>query len=255
MKNEYIEKLNEVKKFFPDSNIIDSRIEKIDNIFDTLSNDLLPKENISGIELSEDEITSLFQVALQGDLNDFEVKVNSLEEFDHQLGELRTELQNSFGYWANITEDFMEEFVKQYPNEGFLELMAGNGYISSAINRLGGTAICTDNLSWSKESKTGRKQYTNIEELDALNAIEKYHNQVSTIILAWSPDREEIDYDILELVRKYQLQFLVIGEKNGATNSAKFWSNAQLIDDPKIKKINKFYSNYDIVDDRLYLVE
>jgi len=60
---------------------------------------------------------------------------------------------------------------------------------------------------------------------------------------------------ILQKIRQMNVNFLVVGEKNGATNSKEFWNNAKLIDDSRAKQINRVYSRYDIVHDQLYLVK
>lgn len=252
--NTYIENLVKLASYFPSEQVITNKIKIIKEFDRSLKNSQLPKINISTLVFSEDEITKI----LKNNLKTLNVAMKKLEQLDLQLSYFRQYLQEKYGYWATITTPFMKEFVKQFPSKKVLELMAGNGYISSFYRQYNLSAYATDSQSWSKTSETGRNTLTDIEILDSLQAFDKYQQKVDIIILAWSPDFDEVDYQLLLKYRSIagdKPLFFIIGEKNGATNSSKFWNNVKFVNNIKIDKVNEVYSNYDIVQDKLYLIE
>lgn len=255
MNSSYIGKLRDEIADLPNGSRFKARIDFMEHVCQALLNKELPKHPFPHFQLSEKELASYLNGLTGLDQSQFEFVVAKLQDFDHDLREFRTYLQVRFGYWATITDDLMFEWAKLFPDEKYLELMAGNGYISYGLKNNDVESICTDDLSWSKQSQTGLNTLTEVENLDAIAALERYSKTVSAVILAWSPDREEIDCDILKLVRKANLKLFLIGEKNGATNSHKFWDEAKFVDDPRIDSLNKVYRQYDLVDDKIYLVK
>lgn len=252
---DYINKLKQDVALLPNGMRFNVKIRFIERVFDSLSNHQLPKYHFPTLELSEDEITDCLRENMNIKEADFEALLKNLETFDHDLDELRTQLQNEFGYWATITQDFVKKLVTEFPKQSFLELMAGNGYLSKELRNLDVETYCTDDLSWANHNQTGRDLLTKVESMDALKALDEYGSKVDNVILAWSPDREDIDVKVLKRIRELDVNFLVIGEKYGATNSKEFWDQAKLIDDPRIERINQTYSHYDLVHDQLYLVK
>ena len=75
--------------------------------------------------------------------------------------------------------------------------------------------------------------------------------------MSWAPDKGETDWDVLQLLRQNypDVKFLVIGEKNGATNSKKFWQEAQLSQDEELQKVNQQLHSFDLIDEQIYLVK
>ncbi|APX72801.1 hypothetical protein M5C72_06770 [Companilactobacillus allii] len=251
----YIENLRSDADKLPNGKVFSARINFMEHICEALSNNELPKYHFPQFQFTKKEITYYMEHNISLDEIEFQSMSADLNNFDHDLGEFRTYLQTRFGYWATITKDFMKVWSDSFGDAKYLEVMAGNGYISKELQELGKTSICTDNKSWAKQSKTGHDSLIDVERLDALSAIDKYHDQVDYVILAWSPDRDEVDCDILKKIREYGLMLIVIGEKYGATNSKKFWDNAEFVDYEAIDELNKIYSRYDLVHDEVYLVK
>lgn len=251
----YIDGLRQDTSKLPNGMVFNARIKFMERICDQLRSNKLPKYHFPQFQLNQKEIQDFMEHNIQLDEIGFQTMSAHLEKFDHDLGEFRTYLQTRFGYWATITQDFVQALVNEYPNQSFLELMAGNGYLSKGLRDLNVETYCTDNLSWSKHDQTGNLQMTPVESLDALAALDKYGAKVDNVILAWSPDREDIDLKILEKVRQMNVNFFVIGEEYGATDSKEFWDEADLVADSRIDKINQSYSHYDLVKDQLYLVK
>ncbi|MFC6323256.1 hypothetical protein [Companilactobacillus baiquanensis] len=254
MVSSYIGGLRQQISNLPNGKRFKARVDFMDHVCQSLANKELPKYHFPHFQLSKKEVSSYLSSLIELGQPEFEKVVLDLQKFDHDLREFRTYLQVRFGYWATITSDLMKTWSELYPNKIYLELMAGNGYISKGFMDNGIKSICTDDLSWSKQSQTGLNTLVNVENLDAIAALNKYSQSVDAVVLAWSPDREEIDYDILQLVRQFDLELFVIGEKNGATNSRKFWESAQVLDSPEVEKLNELYKQYDLVSDKIYLI-
>ncbi|MFD1471260.1 hypothetical protein [Companilactobacillus mishanensis] len=252
---DYIENLRQIVSTLPQPKVFTARINFMQHVCDALKSGNLPKYRFPTFELSESEIKNYLRSNMTDDESKFQQMVETLQNFDKQLGEFRTYLQVRFGYWATITDNLMDSWVKLFPDRKYLELMAGNGYISKGLRNRNMSVVCTDNLSWSAQSKTGETLITDIEQLDALSAIKKYHDQVDSVVLAWSPDRDEIDFEILKEIRKFNLEFFVIGEEYGATNSKKFWDSINVIKNPEIDELNQVYSQYDLVNDKIFLIQ
>ncbi|WP_283679457.1 SAM-dependent methyltransferase [Lentilactobacillus sp. Marseille-Q4993] len=182
---------------------------------------------------------------------------DALPDLDKMLRSFRDYLEETYGMWAYISAPFVKSLAEFIGDNSVLEIMAGNGYISKGLKGLGVNVYPTDNLAWTSENQTGKHQTIPVEKLDALAAIDKYQSQVNYIIMSWSPDKDPIDYQVLQAIRKAdndQLKLIVIGEKNGATNSKKFWEAANYTDSAEIAKINDHHKPFDLIKDQVYLV-
>ncbi|WP_125568010.1 hypothetical protein [Companilactobacillus insicii] len=251
----YIENLRDDTKSLPHGEVFNARINFMEHACQALDQGEVPKYHFPQFQLSEKEISYFMEHNINLDEAAFQTMSANLNDFDHDLGEFRTYLQTRFGYWATITKDFMKVWADEFGDAKYLEIMAGNGYISNELQSLGKTSICTDDKSWSKQSKTGHKPLVETEGLAALAAIDKYHEDVNYVILAWSPDRDDIDNEVLKKIRTYGLILICIGERYGATNSKEFWDNAEIVDCKAIDKLNLIYSHYDLVGDKVYLIK
>lgn len=181
----------------------------------------------------------------------------ALPDLDKKLRNFRDYLEEQYGMWAYISAPLAKDISDFVNGRPTLEVMAGNGYVSKGLRDNHQNVIATDSLTWTKENETGRHPVTPVEALSADDAFQKYGDQVDVIIMVWSPDGLEIDWDLLQQIRQSprSYDFIVIGEKEGATNSAKFWTNAKLVDSPAVKRLNAHFSHFDLVRDAVYLVE
>lgn len=181
---------------------------------------------------------------------------NALPRLDAALRNFRDYLEDTYGMWAYISAPFVNDLSQYLNGRPTLELMAGNGYISKGLRdkQPSQQIFTTDSKDWTKENETGKHPVTNIEQLDALSAIEKYGDQVGSIVMSWSPDGQEIDWQVLQEIRqlKNQPEFIVIGEQNGATDSKTFWQNADLTES---EPLNRNFSRFDLIHDRVYIVK
>lgn len=182
---------------------------------------------------------------------------NDLPKLDQALRGFRDYLEEQYGMWAYISSAFTNQLAKFLAGKPTLEVMAGNGYISKGLNDHDAKIITTDSLDWQTENETGKHQLVPIEKLSAIDAYHKYKDQIDYIIMSWSPDGVPIDNELLEEIRHdgNQVQLIVIGEKNGATNSKEFWENAEFVKNAEIDALNQYYPHFDLIQDQVYLVK
>ena len=183
-------------------------------------------------------------------------KTTYINQLAHFLENFRQYIQKRFGIWAMINQPMMDQWVQQFPQQRYLEIMAGNASLSAALAQRDQKVIATDNGSWAAWSQTSRNCWFPVQKLDARQAVQKYGAESDVILLAWSPDGDPIDWQILQLIRQLpnQPQFWIIGEYQGATNSTLFWQRAHFKYDQRIHNINQYYPHFDLVKDRLLMV-
>ena len=183
----------------------------------------------------------------------------ALPKLDRALRNFRDYLEDTYGMWSYVNAPFAKALADYLNGAPVLEIMAGNGYISKGLrnNNANQQIYTTDSQAWVKENETGKHPVTKIEKLDAVSAIKKYGDQVDYVIMSWAPDKGETDWEVLQLLlQDYpDIKFLVIGEKDGATNSKKFWQEAQLSQDEDLQKVNQQLHSFDLIDEQIYLVK
>ena len=183
----------------------------------------------------------------------------ALPKLDKSLRNFRDYLEDTYGMWSYVNAPFAKALADYLNGAPVLEIMAGNGYISKGLrnNNANQRIYTTDSQAWTRENETGKHPVTTIEKLDAISAIKKYWDQVDYVIMSWAPDKEEVDWDVPQLLRHDypDVKFLVIGEQDGATNSKKFWQEAQLSQDEGLQKVNQQLHSFDLIDEQIYLVK
>ena len=183
----------------------------------------------------------------------------ALPKLDKSLRNFRDYLEDTYGMWSYVNAPFAKALADYLNGAPVLEIMAGNGYISKGLrnNNANQRIYTTDSQAWTRENETGKHPVTTIEKLDAISAIKKYGDQVDYVIMSWAPDKEEVDWDVLQLLRHDypDVKFLVIGEQDGATNSKKFWQEAQLSQDEGLQRVNQQLHSFDLIDEHIYLVK
>ncbi len=183
----------------------------------------------------------------------------ALPKLDKALRNYRDYLEETYGMWSYVNAPFAKALSDYLGGAPTLEIMAGNGYISKGLRNNNATQkiYTTDSQAWIKENETGKHPVTKIEKLDALEAIKKYGDEVEYVIMSWAPDKGEIDWEVLQLLRSTfpEVKLVVIGEKDGATNSKKFWQEAQLSQDDELQKVNANLHSFDLIDEQIYLAK
>lgn len=182
---------------------------------------------------------------------------DALPDLDEKLRNFRDYLEDTYGMWAYISAPFAKDLANFIHNRPTLEVMAGNGYVSKGLRDNHQTVFATDSKDWTKENETGKHPVTDVEQLTASAAFDKYKDQVDVIVMVWSPDGLEIDWELLQQIRAADknYDFVVIGEKDGATDSKTFWKNANFLDTPEVQQLNRHFQPFDLIHDQVYLVD
>ncbi|NBA12395.1 SAM-dependent methyltransferase [Weissella confusa] len=182
-----------------------------------------------------------------------------LEEIDFLLRHLRDALIEYFSMYGFVSSDFVRDLSAYTDGQPVLELMAGHGYISAGLKAIAPEQkiIATDNEYWrTQPDPTSAKPVTDVENMDAIAALDMYGENVSTVIMSWAPDTTDADWQVLQYIRdnqyRFDFDFIVIGEKDGATDSDVFWHEAEL---EEVPALNAHHQSFDLIDERVYLVK
>ncbi|WP_181400480.1 SAM-dependent methyltransferase [Apilactobacillus micheneri] len=261
-KPSYIERMKKYRKIFSDFPAIIFLVNNILEADRLLRSNQLPQD-LPELILPDNIQDEIFQfVNNQYSMNDREGDkvwnkyVDQLPILDKDLRSFRDYLEAEYGMWAYISAPFTNGIAKYLNGKKTLEVMAGNGYISKGLRDARADVICTDSMSWQKENETGHHLVTNIEKLDANAAFDKYKHEIDVVIMCWSPDGVDIDWQLLQKIREYNkdIHLIVIGEKYGATDSKSFWDNAKIINSDIANELNKHHRPFDLIKDQLYFV-
>lgn len=261
----YIKQLLSYRELFDDFPPIKYLINNALESDRLLKNGLLPQP-LPKLLLPDDIQDTIFQAVNrqypQGDPHGDALwnKYNAaLPELDRHLRNFRDYLEDTYGMWSYVNALFAKALADYLNGEAVLEIMAGNGYISKGLrnNNPAQKIYTTDSQAWVNENETGKHPVTPIEKLDALAAIKKYGQDVQYVIMSWAPDKQETDWQVLQLLRQDypNIHFLVIGEKDGATDSTAFWQNAQLSQDADLQRVNQQLHSFDLIDEQIYTVK
>lgn len=182
-----------------------------------------------------------------------------LEDIDFLLRHLRDALIEYFSMYGFVSSDFVRDLSVYTDGQPVLELMAGHGYVSAGLKAIAPAQkiIATDNEDWrTQPDPTSAKPVTDVENMDAIAALDMYGENVSTVIMSWAPDTTDADWQVLQYIRdnqyRFDFDFIVIGEKGGATDSDVFWHEAEL---EEVPALNAHHQSFDLIDERVYLVK
>ncbi|MCK8617228.1 SAM-dependent methyltransferase [Fructobacillus sp. M158] len=185
----------------------------------------------------------------------------ALLPLDEAFGELRQSLIADFGIWFLPNEQLIDDLENFIAGRPVIELMAGNALLTAALLKRGIQASATDTLDWQGQDNERPTPWAPVKQEAALKTVQRAiaqakeaNTSLPVFILAWAPNGDEDDWQILCKLRKSQrpFDFLVIGEKDGDTNSQAFWSSAKL---SQPKTLNAHYQAFDAYQDAIYLAK
>ncbi len=164
---------------------------------------------------------------------------------------LRERLINHMGFvlLSNIWIDVM---IRWIGSRKCLEVMAGTGALTYELGKRGADIIATDNCSWKKYNT-----WVHVEELDAVEAVEKYKN-VEVLIMSWPPYSNEIAIKVLQKMRMVNPDCIMIyigEEKGGCTANDKFFSFIEEIEDESFHRVKLEFQNWSWIHDRPFLIK
>ncbi|WP_295746180.1 SAM-dependent methyltransferase [uncultured Limosilactobacillus sp.] len=260
----YIEKLTSYGQLFADVPEVKFLINNVLESDHLIKNGLLPQQ-LPQLLLPDDiqdrlyrQLASKYPAGNPAGDKLWDRYTAALPKVDRLLRNYRDYLEETYGMWSYTNAPFIAALSDYLAGQPVLEIMAGNGYISRGLRQHNPHqhVITTDSKAWVDENQTGRHPVTTVEKCDALAAIKRYGHEVRFVIMSWSPDKVEIDWQVLQLIRQGfpHPQLLVVGEKNGATNSARFWKEATL-SQAGLEKVNQHLQTFDLIDEQVYLAK
>lgn len=107
-----------------------------------------------------------------------------------------------FRKWTNPLANYIGDWK-------VLEVMAGNGMVAYSLKRSGIDIIATDNLSWKRFCKKNPWPIP-IENIDAIQAIEKYGEKIDFLLMAWPMYNDPTAHGCMEELYKTNPDAIVI---------------------------------------------
>jgi predicted nicotinamide N-methyase len=147
--------------------------------------------------------------------------------------------------------------AKWIGNKNVLEVMSGNGMLAYALNRKKANIIVTDSMKWWKFIRK-KKWPVDIEQIDAIKAVEKYGREADFLLMSWPPYEDPLALNVIKKMHQINPDCICIyiGEwRNGCTADDAFFDNVEIMHDISFEQINKLYKNFKWLDDRLYLLK
>ncbi|EEU21420.1 SAM-dependent methyltransferase [Lactobacillus mulieris] len=172
------------------------------------------------------------------------------------LNSFRQYLSLHYGLWSLPNVQTARIIKEKYNITSAVEVMAGNAAWSKALSMAGVKVYASDNLVWSKTSKTGGDLFYPVENLDASSAIIKYQN-CDLIICSWAPNFGHADIDLIKVWKKleHRPKLLFVGEEFGVTNSEEFWQTVSFIKKPELASVNASFSSFDFIEERFFEID
>ena len=148
------------------------------------------------------------------------------------------------GMYALVSWQWVKPLVEWMGDRKCLEVMAGRGWLSLALQSLGVNIIATDNYSWIRE-RHWDEPVTEVEELDSVEAVKKYGKDIDLLIISW-PYMDDIAYKTIKKLHEVNpdVQIIYIGENmGGCTADDEFFEHFREINNEEFKKVvGKFQS-------------
>ena len=164
-------------------------IEQAMATINDLNNGRLPSV-LPTMEVPESVVAELEQYVLKTYPNDatkgnalWQTLTEPLEDVDFMLRHLRDALIEYFSMYAYVSNAFIQDLSAYTNGLPVLEIMAGHGYISAGLRAVAPaqTIIATDNEDWrTQPDPTTAKPVTDVENLDAIAALDSYGENVAT---------------------------------------------------------------------------
>lgn len=184
-------------------------------------------------------------------LNDEEDK----EYWDHSYERFKfRDIYNSYCSWCLVSKDWIRELAKLLKGKKCIEIMAGKGLISYALQEEGVNIIPTDDFSWGAKVK-----YTAVYEKDAVDSI-KEADELDYVICSWPPYEDNtICYVVKAMAQKHpNAKLIYIGEYDGCNVPYHFWKFVDICEDKDsviIDKVNKYFKSFEDIHDHVYLLK
>lgn len=154
------------------------------------------------------------------------------------------------GMFAFVSWRWVNPFVKWIGGRKCLEVMSGRGILSYALRQKGVDVIATDNYSLARNSDSyfslWREPVTEVEDLDAVDAVRKYGRYIDILIMSW-PGMDSTAYYAIKKLYKINPNALVvyIGEgRGGCTADDNFFDHFEEIEDSGFEPVVESYQRW-----------
>lgn len=147
-----------------------------------------------------------------------------------------------------VALDWIIPLFKWIGNRKCLEVMSGTGALSFALKQQGTDIMATDDFSWTGQNNWNQSKnyWTDIENIDAIEAVKKYGKDVNIIIMSW-PYMDDIAYKVLLKMREVNpfCIMIFIGEGyGGCTASDEFFDSIAEVEDETFNDAVKEYKQW-----------
>lgn len=159
-----------------------------------------------------------------------------------------------------ISNDWLSPLAEWIGDRKCLEIMAGTGMLSRGLSNFGIDIMSTDNFSWISEHANWFNENSTwypVENIDCIDAIEKYGKNTDIIICSWAYMDDGL-YNALLKMRETNPKCLMIyvGEGDGGcTASDKFFESLIEVDDSGFNNAVKNFRSWWGIYDRPMLIK
>lgn len=223
-----------------------SKMFKVDEVENELFGKIFKRRPIVGdIEKALEEIKSVIETG--------EFPENFSEDFILCGLHVREITMPCWSY-ALITNEFVNKLSIFLKDKKALEVMAGRGLLSALLREKGTDIICTDSNGWGGSSE--EYAYTEIELIEAEEAVRKYGSSIDYVIMVWPPMGEDSAYRVAKALREVNpnASIIYLGENGGCTADSDFFGFIEDVDDDRFRDVQRSYQQFDKLHDRPYLV-
>lgn len=187
--------------------------------------DMLKSIQVDGLE-NYPQVEKYYKTVANGEIPE-EVPVDLFDAYETNGFILTTSVHSKLmeaGYFARVTQKFSKGLSEKIGKDStILDPMAGKGFFVKAMREQGVKTIGTDDKSWKSQLDDSQ-----IENIDAVESLKKYGNQVDHVVLAWSPLENDIDNQLYKTIKQDypHITIILIGEsQGGCTGSDNFWQS------------------------------
>jgi len=175
-------------------------------------------------------------------------KKRLLDDYNFRmLNAYRNELIKSMGY-LQISYEWVKPLADFIGTKKCLEIMSGNGALSSALRKCGVDIVATDDYSWGIFANKNN-HWLDIENISARKAIKKY-DDVKYIICSWPPYDTKDAYEALKMMRtcNASARMIYFGEPlGGCTGDEKFHNAKIRINDINFDEVIMKYHRWSFI--------
>lgn len=171
--------------------------------------------------------------------------------------ELRSEIVSIQGF-PLLSESWVYPLASYLKMNNYkcMEVMAGCGSLTKVLKDDGVDIFATD-IAKTKHLWDVNEPWTDIENIDAVAAIEKYAKDIDIVIMSWPDLHTTISYDVLIALRECnpKARIIHIGESYGCTGCEEFDDAKVVINDSSIMVIDAIYQSWPHIYDRIELIK